>query len=130
MFTPRPLGPLFDLAAELGGRIGELCRRGAPREELFDALLQQVNARPYLLVIEDLHWADEATVDLARRLRGTRLIVAYRDDELDPHRPLRIALGRLGSLRGPAGSAWRRFRRARSRCWPVTVGSWRPSCTG
>jgi hypothetical protein len=40
LFTPRPLGPLFDLAAELGGELRELC--GA-REELFDALLRQVS---------------------------------------------------------------------------------------
>ncbi|XVU26487.1 ATP-binding protein [Actinoplanes sp. CA-054009] len=104
LFTPRPLGPLFDLAADLGGEIDRLCRRRAPREELFDALLQQVRGRPHVLVIEDLHWADEATVDLvrflARRLRDTLLIATYRDDELDPHGPLRIALGRLAALRG------------------------------
>src|SRR5258707_7977911 len=30
MFTPRPLGPLFDLAAQLGGELGDLCRAALP----------------------------------------------------------------------------------------------------
>ena len=29
LFTPRPLGPLFDVAAQLGGPLAELCRAGA-----------------------------------------------------------------------------------------------------
>src|SRR5262249_56301036 len=68
LFTPRPLGPLFDLAAQLGGELGELCRAGAAREELFRALLRQVSEGGTLsvLVVEDVHWADEATVDLLR----------------------------------------------------------------
>src|SRR5207248_6337034 len=47
----------------------------------------------------DLHWADDATLDLlrflARRISSTRtlLIATYRDDEVGPHHPLRIALG-------------------------------------
>lgn len=34
LFTPRPLGPLFDLADRLGGELLDLCRSGAGREEL------------------------------------------------------------------------------------------------
>ena len=34
LFTPRPLGPLFDLAAQLGGELDERCRAGAVREDL------------------------------------------------------------------------------------------------
>src|SRR5215813_181416 len=43
LFTPRPLGPLFDLAAQLGGDLLELSRRRAPREELFAALLWPIS---------------------------------------------------------------------------------------
>ena len=66
LFTPRPLGPLFDLAAQLGGELQDLCGARAPREELFGALLRQVGARGKLnvVVIEDVHSADQATVDL------------------------------------------------------------------
>jgi predicted ATPase len=34
-FTPRPLGPLQEIAGSLGGRLLELCRAGADRNELF-----------------------------------------------------------------------------------------------
>ncbi|MBM2618991.1 AAA family ATPase [Actinoplanes sp. LDG1-06] len=100
LYTPRPLGPLFDLAAELGGELLELARARAPRDDLFDALLRELDRRETVLVIEDLHWADEATVDLvrflARRLRNTLLLVTYRDLESPA---LRVALGRLSELR-------------------------------
>ena len=74
LFTPRPLGPLLDLAAQLGGELEELSRAGAAREDLFRALLRQVSEPGTLnvLVVEDVHWADEATVNLLRFL-GRRL---------------------------------------------------------
>src|SRR5262245_59301182 len=42
MFTPRPLGPLLDVAAASGGELLELCRAGAARDDLFAALLRQI----------------------------------------------------------------------------------------
>jgi DNA-binding SARP family transcriptional activator/tetratricopeptide (TPR) repeat protein len=107
LFTPRPLGPLFDLADQLGGVLLERCRAGAVREDLFRALLHQVGEPGQLdvLVIEDVHWADEATLDLlrylGRRLRDAAvlLIATYRDDGLADGDPLRVALGDLGAQR-------------------------------
>jgi len=48
----------------------ELCRADAPREELFGALLRQVSepGKLHVLVVEDVQWADEATIDLLRFL--------------------------------------------------------------
>ena len=68
LFTPRPLGPLYDLADQLGGELLDLCARGAHRDELFRALLRQVSGPGPLnvVVVEDVHWADEATMDLLR----------------------------------------------------------------
>ena len=105
--TPRPLGPLFDMAGQLGGELEDLCQTGAPREDMFRALLRQASQPGTLsvLVVEDVHWADEATVDLlrflGRRLRDASalLIVTYRDDGLAADDPLRIALGDLATQR-------------------------------
>jgi DNA-binding CsgD family transcriptional regulator/tetratricopeptide (TPR) repeat protein len=107
LFTPRPLGPLLDLADQLGGELEELSRAGAAREDLFRALLRQVSepGRLNVLVVEDVHWADEATVDLlrflGRRLRDTPvlLIVTYRDDGPAADDLLRVALGDLATQR-------------------------------
>jgi hypothetical protein len=105
--TPRPLGPLFDLADKLGGVLLERCRAGGGREELFRTLLHQVSEPGQLdvVVIEDIHWANEATLDLLRYL-GRRLhdaavllIVTYRDDGLAAGDLVRVALGDLASQR-------------------------------
>ncbi len=59
----------------------------------------------HVVVIEDIHWADEATLDLlrylGRRLRDVPvlLIATYRDDGLAADDPLRVALGDLAALR-------------------------------
>jgi DNA-binding CsgD family transcriptional regulator/energy-coupling factor transporter ATP-binding protein EcfA2 len=107
LFTPRPLGPLYDLADQLGGPVRELCRAGADREELFQALLTRLRdpGTVDVVVIEDVHWADEATLDLlrflARRIAGgpVLLVVTYRDDALGADAPLRMALGDIAGHR-------------------------------
>jgi predicted ATPase len=108
LFTPRPLGPLYDLADQLGGELLDLCARGADRHELFRALLRQVSGPGPLnvVVVEDVHWADEATMDLlrfaGRRLREARvlLVVTFRDDDLAADDQLRVALGELARRSG------------------------------
>jgi DNA-binding CsgD family transcriptional regulator/tetratricopeptide (TPR) repeat protein len=103
LFTPRPLAPLFDIAEELGGELLDRCRDNADREELFRALLRQLSDTDKLsvVVVEDIHWADEATLDLlrfiARRIRNTPvlLIATYRDEALAAGGPLRRGLGEL-----------------------------------
>lgn len=101
LFTPRPLGPLYDMAAQLGG--GWLDRLSADpnRTTLFGAFLAELQQRPALVVFEDVHWADEPTLDLlryaGRRISRTQalLVLTYRDDELGPRHPLRLVLGDL-----------------------------------
>jgi predicted ATPase len=102
LLTPRPLGPLFDIGPQAGGELAERCRQGAKatRDELFTAFLAGLSTAPLTtVVIEDLHWADEATADLlsflGRRLaRIPALILAtYRDDELAIDHPVRTVLG-------------------------------------
>ena len=103
LFTPRPLGPLADLASDAVGPLAEVVGRGAPVHEVLPVLLDELRARPTLLVIEDLQWADEATLDLvvllARRMATTRslAVVTCRDDELSADHPLRLVLGGLAA---------------------------------
>jgi DNA-binding CsgD family transcriptional regulator len=103
LLTPRALGPLHDIGRQTGGRLAELLASGGPREAIFAAFLDQL-AQPtqrQVVVVEDAHWADEATLDLlvflGRRMERTpaMLIVTYRDDELGADHPLRGVLGAL-----------------------------------
>lgn len=102
-FTPQPLGPLYDVAPQLGGAVEAACAEDAARDRLFRVLLDQLSPPSLftVLVIEDAHWADEATMDLirflGRRLQQspTLLVVSYRDDGLSADHPLRLTLGDL-----------------------------------
>jgi DNA-binding CsgD family transcriptional regulator len=102
LFTPRPLGPVLDLAGMIGGDMAACAADGGKPFEVAVALLGELrSAGPSVLVLEDVHWADEATLDVIR-LAGRRvgdvpalLVLSYRDDELDRSHPLRIVLGDL-----------------------------------
>jgi DNA-binding CsgD family transcriptional regulator len=101
LFTPRPLGPFSDVARETGGELERQVEAGARPHEILGALVEELQRRPTVLVLEDLHWADEATLDvlrlLGRRVGTTRslLVATYRDDELHPAHPLRVIVGTL-----------------------------------
>ncbi|GIF49375.1 LuxR family transcriptional regulator [Asanoa ferruginea] len=103
LLTPRALGPLHDLGRQTGGRLAALLTAGGSREQLFAAVLDELGGgdRPQVVVVEDAHWADEATLDLlvflGRRIASTNalLIVTYRDDELAVDHPLRAVVGRM-----------------------------------
>lgn len=103
LFTPRPLGPLHDMAAQLAGELPDLLKAEANRSLIFLASLQALQQQPALAVIEDVHWADEATLDLlkylGRRIHLTQslLLLTFRDDELPPQHPLRLLLGDLAT---------------------------------
>ncbi|HVE99332.1 MAG TPA: AAA family ATPase [Mycobacteriales bacterium] len=102
LFTPRPLGPLLEIAEAAGGELGRLLETAARPHEVVGALVRAVAAGgPTVLVVEDVHWADEATLDVLRLLARAvgeipaLVVVTYRDDELDPQHPLRTVLGEL-----------------------------------
>ncbi len=106
LFTPRPLGPLLAVAEGAGGELEEVVVSGVMPHEVVAALVRELpTSRPTVFVLEDVHWADEATLDvlrlLARRVETVpALIVAsYRDDALDRTDPLRIVLGELATSR-------------------------------
>ncbi|WP_246393723.1 AAA family ATPase, partial [Pseudonocardia pini] len=103
--TPRPLGPLRDVAAALGEAVPELLRGTADQHEIFAAVVDAVRTRPRVLVVEDLHWADEATLDLVRFLARRiaelpLLLVASFREPLPADHPLVPVLGDLVSSPG------------------------------
>lgn len=102
LFTPRPLGPLLDIGRATGGELDERVERGDKPHDVADALLRELEgSMPTVLVLEDLHWADAATLDVTRLVTRrldeapALLVASYRDEELGPTHPLRIVLGEL-----------------------------------
>ena len=102
--TPRPLSPILDIAADPGAGYGDLLE-AQDTVVLFTELVQRLKGtiRPTLLVIEDVHWADEGTLDLirflGRRVGDTSALVmcTYRDDEIAFDHPLRVVIGDLAT---------------------------------
>jgi len=106
LFAPRALGPFLDIAdaadVELGG-FGP--HRRVPHEFLSVLVAELRRERPTVVVVEDVHWADEGTLDvvklLARRIETLPVLalVSFRDDELAPAGPLQMVLGELAGTR-------------------------------
>jgi len=102
---PRAFAPLVDIADTLGGPLARALSV-SDRDGVLESFLATLRRhdRPTTIVLEDLHWADDATLDLVRvlgrRLRNLTvfIIATYRDDEVPADHPLRLALGDL-----PAG---------------------------
>ena len=85
--TPRALGPMKDIAANLGPEFRSAVQAG-DRDLVMSALVVALDSGPTtVLVVEDLHWADEGTLDVlryaARRIPSLHalLVVTFRDDE-------------------------------------------------
>src|SRR5690348_9608310 len=66
LLAPRPFGPFIDLAESIGGELSELIDDEARPHTVASALLRALDrdGTPSLVVLEDLHWADEATLDV------------------------------------------------------------------
>lgn len=105
LFTPRTLGPLFDFAAQLDPSVLRAIRDADNATAIFAAFLADLGASslPSLILFEDVHWGDHATLDLIKFLgrRMSRipalLVLTYRDDELPVGHPLLAVLGELPS---------------------------------
>ncbi len=96
--TPRPLGPVIEIAAQLE------VDAALARDELFAAILTALRRQSTVVLVEDLHWADDATADfllyLGRRLDRVpaMLIGTYRDDEIRSNAALTRLIGELARL--------------------------------
>jgi DNA-binding CsgD family transcriptional regulator/tetratricopeptide (TPR) repeat protein len=103
LFTPRPLGPLQDMGRSLDPRVAALIEQSAPPDRLFPTLLNALQDAEgtTILLFEDVHWADNATLDLVRylgrriSLLRTMVVLTARSDEIGPTHPLSYVLGEL-----------------------------------
>jgi DNA-binding CsgD family transcriptional regulator len=100
--VPRPFGPFHDLASLASAALQWALRSGGPPAEIHRRLLEELaDPEPTLLVIEDVHWGDEATIDaltvIGRRIAELPavLMLTYREGEVDPGHPLHAAVGSL-----------------------------------
>jgi DNA-binding CsgD family transcriptional regulator/tetratricopeptide (TPR) repeat protein len=99
--TPRTLGPFRDLVGSVGAELSRAVTDGHDRDRLLSALRAELDwaDHPAVLVIEDVHWADDATLDALRyliRRIGTLpavLVLTYRDDEVGRGHALTGLLG-------------------------------------
>jgi DNA-binding CsgD family transcriptional regulator/tetratricopeptide (TPR) repeat protein len=105
LLAPRALGPIRDAAATSSGPLAVALRAQSDTDAVFDAVLAELRHRPgpTVLVLEDVHWADCATLDVvryvARRIDvlSALLVLTTRDDTLDVDDSLRAVLGALPS---------------------------------
>ncbi len=103
LFSPRPLAPLYDIVWQMRSDRWEDSANIADRAGLFARLFHELRSlkEATVILIEDIHWADEATLDfikfLARRITQLRclFVVTYRDNEIHSHHPLKHVLGQL-----------------------------------
>jgi len=102
--TAEALGPILDALPELAAAAG--LEAGTTRFRLFQQVRGMLSRAPMLLLLEDVHWADEATLDilrfLGRRLAGMQLMIVatFRSEEADGDHPLTIVMGELAALPG------------------------------
>jgi DNA-binding CsgD family transcriptional regulator len=97
--TPRPLGPIHDLAHRLAPATRAVLEQSVQPYDIFAAVHDDLRTAPSVLVLDDLHWADQGTIDLLRfvlrRISQTRSLIIgiIRDDEVGANHRMRELLG-------------------------------------
>jgi DNA-binding winged helix-turn-helix (wHTH) protein/tetratricopeptide (TPR) repeat protein len=100
LVTPLPLGPFHDIARHAAPAVGDAVAnptQGAVQQVLLAELASSPS--PVVLAVEDVHWADAATIDvlsyLSRRIADlpALLVMTYRAEELVGAHPLVLLLG-------------------------------------
>jgi hypothetical protein len=68
MFSPQPLGPFLDIALQIQSDLLQLIQSEADRLPISSQffIYLQKNPTPAIMVLEDLHWAEMATVDMIK----------------------------------------------------------------
>ena len=103
LFTPRPLAPLYDIMWQANSDLWRSTHTIEERSKLFAGFFRELSDQKekFVIVFEDIHWADEATLDFikffGRRIAQLRclFILTYREDEIHAGHPLKNVLGQL-----------------------------------
>jgi DNA-binding CsgD family transcriptional regulator len=97
--TPRPLGPIHDVAHRLAPATQAVLAQSEAPYDIFEAVYNDLRTAPSVLVLDDLQWADQGSIDLLRfvlrRVAQTRSLAVgiLRDDEVGVGHPMRVLLG-------------------------------------
>jgi DNA-binding CsgD family transcriptional regulator/tetratricopeptide (TPR) repeat protein len=99
--TPRPLGPIVDFGGSVSAPLERALATGAAPHEIQRLLVAELELppRPTVVVLEDVHWADHATLDaitvLGRRIGSlpALLVLTFRDGETPAGHPFHAAVG-------------------------------------
>lgn len=100
---PRPLGPIRDLVGSVSGALAHALAAGAASPDVQTLLIEELELppSPTVLVLEDVHWADDATFDsitvLGRRIRSlpALLVLTFRAGEAPPGHRLHATIGAI-----------------------------------
>lgn len=103
LFSPRPLAPLYDVVSQVTNGMWTEADMPEDRALLFTKFFHQLTTiqHPFIIVFEDIHWADEATLDFirffARRITQTNclFLLTCRIDEIPARHPLKYLPGQL-----------------------------------
>ena len=103
LLSAPPFAPLLDLLDQVPPSLAAAVRSGHQACEVLGGVLQMLRERgsPSVLLIDDVQWADDATLDLLRYVGGriestpAMLVLLYRDTALASDHPLRGVLGSL-----------------------------------
>ena len=134
LLIPRPLGPIRDLVGSVSPAFEDALSSDAAPHELQALLIAELELPPHptILVLEDIHWADDATFDsitvVGRRIGSlpALLVLTFRAGEAPPGHPLYATIGAIRAERLGRASSCRRSRRTQSHRSPASK---RPSCT-
>jgi DNA-binding NarL/FixJ family response regulator len=103
-FAQRPYGPILEVLARFDAQAAELAPAASKQEqfETIFAAFERAAARTAIVaVIEDLHWADAATIELlaylGARIGSLRMLIVatFRAEEFHPEHPSYAGLAKL-----------------------------------
>jgi DNA-binding CsgD family transcriptional regulator/tetratricopeptide (TPR) repeat protein len=103
-FARRPYGPILDILARIEADVSDFAP-AQTKQEQFDMIVERIgkiaSRKALLIVIEDLHWADAATLELLAYL-GPKLermrafvLASFRPDELNPEHPATAGVAKI-----------------------------------